>query len=260
MVSCPICGAAINADFGMVTCKACDSVFMIEIDGTVTLPAAEENQQADFTPAEELPEEPPVEEAPAADFGFTPEEPAAEPTEYILPADEGSFETAGEAAVEGDAIEMPFDTSEAEPVEGAPVAEPVEGEESAGYSEDFLQDLDGGSTPPPPDPNDPLGVSQFDGAEASTMADGPFYYDVRISGIDTASLKEQVMDALSDKRLGWSPDEIKKKIRMGQLLLEDLNPVRAVLVVTKLQTLDVDVEWDQKPFTAEPEIPQDQET
>ena len=123
-----------------------------------------------------------------------------------------------------------------------------------------MNELDG--TAAPDEKSDPLGVSQFDVAEASQMADGLYYYDLRISGIDTAILKQEVLDILSDKRLGWNAEDLRKKIKMGQLVIENLNPVRAVLAVLKLQSLDVDVEWDQRPFTDNDtaEAPKDQET
>lgn len=255
MVTCPACGAKIEADFGMTTCSSCELVFMVDIHGNASDPAAS---------FEETPEEPQDLEASGATADDGDAAPAFESNDYSSsePADPGtdseplSFDDAGaesfgealgsESSNEGSAE---FDT-ESQGSTQDEASDEVQ-EEPTGYSEDFLNTLDG-SEPVKDDSKDPLGVTAFDGNEASQMADGPFYYDVIISGIDTAHLKQQVIDALSDKRLNWSADEIKKKIKMGQLNLANLNPVKAVLTVLKIQPLDVDVEWSQRPFTAEP--------
>jgi len=262
VVTCPICGASVAADFGMVTCASCESVFMVEIDGTVTLPeaapAAPEPDDATLEAAlfEEPGETPqpseedlsgmPAHQPEGQADDFTGLSPSEETTEYVSPTDDAAFSAAEETTTEAAGEEPPAEDSGA-----LPEAEPE-------YSEDFLNDLDG--TEAKDDKADPLGVSQFDVAEASQVADGLYYYDLRISGIDTASIKQQVLDILSDKRLGWNAEELRKKIKMGQLVIENLNPVRAVLAVLKLQSLDVDVEWDQRPFTDDGEAPKDRET
>ena len=228
MVTCPACGATIEADFGMVTCSSCENVFMVEIDGTIHAPAVETEEAHD----------------PALEAAFSEEELApSEETTVLVGAEDYSTETHEETVIEEPVAEDEIATAE-----------------NSEYSEDFLDNMDGENPPPLDEAADPLGVTQFDGAQASQLVDGPFYYDVRVSGIDTASLKQHVIDMLSDKRLGWSTDEIKKKIKGGQLQLLNLNPVRAVLTVLQLQSLDVDVEWDQKPYTADMNAQKPKET
>jgi len=225
---------------------------MVDMDGNITQPQDEEapaeyaapeeyappvdndaTQVGEYNPINDFLTEPQQSEEPAADFAETAPMDTEEPA--VAFADMNSEESSVSA-------------------EGA------ESTESA-YSEDFLDSLNSSE---PVDPevteaNDPLGITRFDGTDSSQMVDGPYYYDVIVSGIDTASLKQQVVDALTDRRLNWSQDDIKKNIKMGQLQLLNLNPVRAVLVVLKLQPLDVDVEWDQKLYTKEPGPGPDQE-
>lgn len=123
------------------------------------------------------------------------------------------------------------------------------------YSEDFLNNMNNPSEPEPetiiPDdgPMDPLGVQRFDRTEASQLVDGPYYYDLTISGLDTAEIKDEVMKALTDKRFQWGAEDIRKKLRNGRLVFKDLNPVKAVLIVIKLQHIDVEIEWTQKLHT-----------
>lgn len=123
------------------------------------------------------------------------------------------------------------------------------------YNEDFLSNMNSSSEPeaetiiPEDDAKDPLGVQRFDRAEASQLVDGPYYYDLFINGLDTSEIKDEVLQALTDKRFQWTAEEIKRKLRNGRLIFKDLNPVKAVLIVIKLQHIDVEIEWIQKLHT-----------
>lgn len=258
MVACPACGAHVEADFGMISCPACETVFMINIDGTVGTPNTEEPVE-DILAGDEIVQES-FDNTPPADESEWEDAPVAvdpEATHFALPGVDGADDFAEAAAEtpsevqsysEEPAVEAPSEESSQDLAGSEALSE----EPPTEYSEDFLHTLDANPAEKTlTDAEDPLGVTRFDGSEASQMADGPYYYDVSISGIDTAQLKQHVVDALSDKRLGWSTDEVKKMIRMGQIVLQNLNPVKAILVVLKLQTLDVDVEWEQRPYTAE---------
>jgi hypothetical protein len=83
------------------------------------------------------------------------------------------------------------------------------------------------------------------------MDDGEYVYEVVVSGIDSADLKKDVIMALSDKRFSLVVSELQKEIQKGELIVRNLNPVRAMLIVLRLQSLDVIVEWRQKHFTQE---------
>ena len=141
------------------------------------------------------------------------------------------------------------------PMEFAPLEAVSDDQGPTDYSEDFLNALDApegeaGEEPAEQEnPADPLGVTQFDKSAASQLVDGQYYYDLIISGLDTADIKRELLKALDDKRFLWSLDELKGKLRGGQLVLKNLNPVKAVMLVIKLQHMDVDIRWEQKPYT-----------
>jgi hypothetical protein len=134
-----------------------------------------------------------------------------------------------------------LDAPSVEP-EVSPEVEQNAAEEEGEYNEDFFE-------PTLDDKNDPLEVQRFDQASASELSDGEFLYDVTVKGLDSVDLKKDVLAALADKRFSLVKEEMRKNIRQGELLLSDLNPVRAMLVVLKLQEFDVEVEWRQKHFT-----------
>jgi hypothetical protein len=116
------------------------------------------------------------------------------------------------------------------------------------YSENFLDTLSDNKTAPV-SAKDPLDIQRFDESAASQMDDGEYVYEVIITGIDSADLKKDIIMALSEKRFSLIVSELQKEIQKGELIVRNLNPVRAMLIVLRLQSLDVIVEWRQKHFT-----------
>jgi hypothetical protein len=141
-----------------------------------------------------------------------------------------SFEGMGEPSFEQspETVEEPMETLAEEDFES-----PSE------YSENFLDDLSS---------SDPLEIQHFDQSQTSVMEDGEYIYEVLVTGIDSSALKKDVLLALSEKRFSLVTSELQKEIQRGALTLRHLNPVLAMLIVLRLQSLDVTVEWRQKHF------------
>ncbi|MBY0383800.1 zinc ribbon domain-containing protein [bacterium] len=96
---------------------------------------------------------------------------------------------------------------------------------------------------------DPLGVQSFEDSGGANLADGEYLYDIILTHVDSADLKREVMMALSDKRFALEAEDLQKQMREGGLTIQNLNPVKAMLIVLRLQQIDVVVEWRQKHFT-----------
>ena len=97
--------------------------------------------------------------------------------------------------------------------------------------------------------SDPLGVQSFEDSGGAELADGEYLYDIILTQVDSADLKREVMMALSDKRFALEAEDLQKQMREGGLTIQNLNPVKAMLIVLRLQQIDVVVEWRQKHFT-----------
>lgn len=246
MIKCPACSAQIDSDFGMISCPKCSAVFMVEMDGSIQELGEVENTSH---PAEDA-----VESAEEASMG----EPTVVESTVVEPSTVEPTvieETLIEPTIIDDPFKTPEESSAEDIADGFVSTEQAFGEVEPAeteYSENFMDVMDN-PTPEPRelDPNDPLGVTAFDQSEASQTPDGLYYYDVKVNGLDSAQIREHVIDALSDTRFDWTPEDIKKNISAGELHLKNLNPVKAVLVVIKLQPLDVEVEWSQKLYTDE---------
>jgi uncharacterized Zn finger protein (UPF0148 family) len=80
------------------------------------------------------------------------------------------------------------------------------------------------------------------------QAQGPMSYSVIVGKIDTKEIRIQVLDAINDPKFGWDPREVMKGIRDGVLHLNDLNPVKASVLVQKLKDLPVEINWTQNVY------------
>jgi hypothetical protein len=238
LVQCPSCGTPTEADFGMISCSKCSAVFMVEMDGTVRQP--QELSSEEFST-----------------------EPESEP-QYNSP--EMDAEVSGEINEVSGIFPEPEVSALSELPEGLEPEDPPpeiseEAPSETEYSENFMDAMNDPQTEVEGAPADEAGldVSGFAASPASQIPDGLYYYDVKISSLDSGSIRQSVIEALSDSRFDWLPEELKKSITGGELILKNLNPVKAVLAVIKLQSLDVEVEWSQKLYT-DPSVQENEES
>lgn len=256
MANCPSCGTQVNVDFGMATCpnNKCALIFMVDADGNAAMPEPHEYGDEQSAEAEN-----------AQTVVATKDDIAESAPTYVgtdLPSDENlGFDNANTVVDTASS----YEESDSEGEQGYQAQEytaqptdlyQVEDNKEQEYDENFLSgdfasdasEAEDAATPED-DKNDPMGVQKFDRSAASQLVDGPYYYDVTINGLDTAQIKDEVMRALADKRFQWSSEEIKRKLRNGRLVFKDLNPVKAVLLVIKIQHIDVEIQWVQKMHT-----------
>lgn len=242
MAQCPSCATEVAGDFGMATCPQCSLVFMIGIDGTTSAPEEAEV----FASDESLYSANPSEDAQAEE---TDQESTYQESDYGSSSSFTEYPATGEDPAVVREFEEAISGEEAS--DSAVDAEP---EQELEYNDNFLSGMDNDLSVEDPDATvvdvkDPLGVQRFDQGRASQLVDGPYYYDVTIDGLDTAEIKDEVMAALKDPRFQWTAEDIKKNFRQGKLVFKNLNPIKAVLMVIKLQHVDVDISWVQKMHT-----------
>lgn len=242
-IQCPKCGTELTQDFGLATCPKCTAVLSIDVDGQVQL-ASEDfhqntntNMQAPAPHAMEL-ETPPqeiVQEIQAA-----PIEPSYS-MEPVSPIPETIQEANHEIAPEMSAEPLPVET---EPVaeimndnmqpqatfEPEPVA-PVEEETAQTWvkPKSAIQE-----------------IQEYGNKEVKT---GPISYTVVIHNLELPDTISEVMSALSDPKFDWQTSDLKKKIKHGQLQIDDLNPAQAVMVIKKLRGIHVQISWTQSIYS-----------
>ena len=70
-------------------------------------------------------------------------------------------------------------------------------------------------------------------------------YDVAIKGLDTKEVMQAFKDAIEDSKFAWLIQDILSQIKNGEVTLKNLNPIQAFVLATRIQFLDLDIEWKQ---------------
>ena len=79
----------------------------------------------------------------------------------------------------------------------------------------------------------------------SSGKDGLLLYELRIAGIDTAEIRSEVLKVFEEKRFFLSTKDINESIKDGELLLSELSPVKTVILVQRLKSLPLNIQWRQ---------------
>lgn len=250
----------------MVTCPTCGVVLFVDMDGVAQAagePDAASSADAPPSALEAAPTMPPMQLEPMAadsgDFGQV-------VIPGVAPAD-GSVESSF-----GVPFEIPGMRLEQDPVStGQPHAQPAgetpqptaDPEQDSSEQDSPGQDLDMGgflgydSAPSESsnagssqnDPNDPLGISAYADSELSSAKNGPLVVTVIISGIDTKDLRSEIRQAIQDSRFGWDAGAVMASIKGGTLVLSQISPVKASIVINRIKNLAVQIRWEQNAIT-----------
>ncbi len=149
-----------------------------------------------------------------------------------------------EESVEVPPLEVPTD---------APAETTTEG--PAEINEDFADFFGETEKPqrvsPAVNPKDPLGVRGYAENELSQAKGGGLLFKLRISGIDSKELREEIRQALKDSRFGWSLSEVMgpDRLRVGVLVITNLNAVKTSIIVNRIKHLPVEIRWEQYAIT-----------
>lgn len=151
--------------------------------------------------------------------------------------------------------DVPFSAPEANdwsfeaPVD--PVVEPVVPDIAIETEEMPIKEMDVidlGGPPAAANLNDPAGIQEinnFANSEVSRAREGILFYQLRISGMDSADLNTAVKDALEDSKLKLNLPEIFKNVRNGTIVITKLNAVKASVIVSRLKEFPLEIEWSQ---------------
>lgn len=88
-------------------------------------------------------------------------------------------------------------------------------------------------------------LADFGNSEGSVAREGAYRFNLTVMGIDSAEIKVEVKDALSDGRFLWDIEAMFNEMADGVLVIKDLSAVKSALVVQRLKILPVDIKWEQ---------------
>ncbi len=203
---CPDCQSDVGTDFGLSKCPSCGLLLFIEVDGSVRKTEAEAQVES-FDSAPSVPIE---------SFESVVST-SCESVENDFSKQDESFNWENENLAEAEVFQ---ENDQEEPVD----------------KEDMIEEKG---------PETFQDIVDYANSEDSAGEDGPYYYNVHISGIHSSDIRERLIETLIDPRLGWSSGDINKKIQNGALSLKKLNPLSAHVVIRSIRDLPVEVSWKQ---------------
>jgi hypothetical protein len=262
-VNCPKCQAAITSDFGMVICPSCAAALYIDMDGNIQL---SEPQSATSRPLEQVLndtfQQPVLDSIETSDLPepsvtatFTQTEISIKKTpEQNVSNNEYSEEVSRiiqaeineNSSLQEHLIDPPSNPAIAITTEEKPMFPLID------FAKAPESPVDTAVTKPkksqPKIERNPLDLSL--GEELTRFANeensgGPLTYSVRVSGLDMDDNLNHLMQVLIDPKLNLDFVECQKRISQGVLIIDKLNPAQAVVLVNKLKSAPVKLEWEQ---------------
>jgi hypothetical protein len=88
-------------------------------------------------------------------------------------------------------------------------------------------------------------IAEFGNSTVSQGREGILRFNLYITGIDTADLRNEIRDALRDDRFLWDTENIISKIKNGELVLNEITPVKSAILLQRLRSISVDIRWEQ---------------
>lgn len=98
-------------------------------------------------------------------------------------------------------------------------------------------------------PLESMNLSEYANSEFSQGKDGAFVYNVSITDIDSKEIREFLREAINDTRFGWDPQSIMAQVKHGELLLKNMSPVKASILINRIKRLPVKIRWEQYAIT-----------
>ena len=98
-------------------------------------------------------------------------------------------------------------------------------------------------------PSQEINISEYANSEFSQGKNGAYVYNVSISDIDSKEIRGFLREAISDTRFNWDAQAILLQIKNGELLLKNLSPVKASILINRIKRLPVKIRWEQYAIT-----------
>ena len=210
---CPKCRTPIEQDFGVIQCPKCATVVVIDMDGNIQ--GAEESAEQVFALSEDS-ESPQPAQLRSHEIGDLPDH------------DSMVFQLDAEVSLES------TDDGPEPIVAMNEVAE-----------EEFIESA---AEEPPAEiiPLDPIKeIAAFGNADLTT---NPLSYTLVREGIDNKDIRESLRQALREPKFNWNVAEMMSRVKGGRLEIRKIDPVKASILVRRLQDLPVKVGWRQHAF------------
>ncbi len=214
---CPHCQHPIDEDFGLINCSFCGASLFIEMNGEIVSHEKNESEQEMKPEGVSIVES--DEENNWREFDGEEMSPPP-PLEDFL--DENN-------STDHNRIEIEESQSTTNPMEPLPLEHQEIHEQQA--PEELSSVINE--------------ISAYGNSEESSLRDGSLRVRINMTGIDTPELREELRDALMDKKFLWDVEEIMRSIISGDLTLDGLSLLKAAILLERIKGLPLAVSWEQ---------------
>ena len=217
MAACPKCGQAIDADFGMFNCPSCQAFLSVDLDGQVSIAVGDDPLSPEQNALNNVVEEPAADNIDYGNFDSFDIDPSIAKAEAEPSQDLGV--AIGSENELPDISDLPNASAEieAEAIESTRVLDSAN-----------LDD-----------------VVAFGNSELSSSQTGGILYDIYLSGIDTAEIREEIRLHIEDKKFLWNVEDLLRSIKNGRLIIRRVNAVKTAIFIQRIKHLDIDIQWKQ---------------
>jgi len=226
MPVCPKCNADIQSEFGVMNCPSCRAMVSINFDGSVDLSEDLEREKPETTQ------------------NYVQEESFTDQQSSFV-AEEGSFvgapvEESVAEVIDTEKIKKNIQENQNDDWQDVKNEQPKEEATTENY---FVTEEVARSTKlDSPDMSD---VEEYANSELSSSPVGGLLYDLRIEGIDTAAIREEIRLELANKKYHLNVESLLKSMQDGKIIIRGLNAAKATLIVNHLKHLDIEMQWKQ---------------
>jgi hypothetical protein len=247
MPQCPVCAAEISDDFGLIECSNCKTPLLVQMDGSV-------QSMAEDASASEVSVD--TTRSSHSSEVTAPTDAAAMPVNDVMNMDLSDLlvdeamspdfgaEEAVDAIAGVDMSEAPLVGRDEEPEPPPPL--PDEAQSALENEIPEVSDVDAFFDEPEPTPAAAAPITDLSHLANETEAqNGPLVYTVLVSGIDTAEIRKEFRDLIADRRFLLDVDAILRSINAGRVRMKNITAVKAVLLIHRLRSLPVHVQWEQ---------------
>lgn len=230
---CPSCHKSIEvseSNFGsLYTCGQCSAVYFINFDGDPeyeALPSNENIMEPNISEEAPFALDNQFEQIQTQHFDYQPVS-AESSTEYPVESVEMTLENPSMSV----GVEMGSQEPVIEVAEDAVVEASFENTDEASSGHAVVR-------------NPIQEINEFANSTDNNLTG--LVYKVEIRGIDSKVLLQDVKEALEDGRFNWDISLILSKRKDGVIVLDDLPPVKAALIIQRLRLTGLDFVWNEK--------------
>lgn len=238
MAKCPLCAAEVPDDFGLIECAKCSAQLIVHMDGRVEYSGAKEVVEDEIPEITQSIPQKKISELTQFEFGEIPGD---------IEFPEAGAQEEGEAPLEDGEdtqVQGGHDLGSGEGTQSAPP--PLPPEEPSGEFQELPEEPPAEVYKPPaansPDLSD---IANFGNSDSSNSRDGSLRYNLLITGIDTADVREAFREAITDRKLVWDIDQILRSLKNGEVRIQNVTPPKAHILISRLRNLPLHVTWEQ---------------